>query len=360
MTKYMEVAEMTLGEQIKLAREGRNMSQEELADQMGVSRQAVSKWENDASVPQGVNRDMLSAILDLEFTKQETEQPKKTGIVWIGSIVAVLLLVAVVGIGFRYRNHVLNNPQAEASEGDENISFESVLTDVQFYDDNFERVRDNSSWYNSAEINCILLQWDRGTPLHVKMLFMPVGMDTSEQTELLLTKNILEGSSAVLLSADVIRSRREGKIYFEFDFGDSLVVSEQYSLFYEADPVVVSEEPASEIPEILVYIDSMEDGVLSYDAIEWVSVPGRRAAELGLEENESGFFIYNEDIVPEQSALADDCVYIVLDWMNSYEPLEVTKEEMTGILMEREGMDIPYILKIEGNEIVGIEEHYLP
>ena len=37
---------MTLGEQIKNSREKKNLSQEELAFQLGVSRQAVSKWEN--------------------------------------------------------------------------------------------------------------------------------------------------------------------------------------------------------------------------------------------------------------------------------------------------------------------------
>ena len=54
--------EMTLGEQIKKAREQKNLSQEDLAAHLGVSRQAVSKWENDSSLPQGINREMLSKI----------------------------------------------------------------------------------------------------------------------------------------------------------------------------------------------------------------------------------------------------------------------------------------------------------
>ncbi len=36
---------MTLGEEIKRVRELKNFSQEELAEQSEVSRQAVSKWE---------------------------------------------------------------------------------------------------------------------------------------------------------------------------------------------------------------------------------------------------------------------------------------------------------------------------
>ncbi len=57
---------MTLGEQIKQAREKKNLSQEDLAERIGVSRQAVSKWENDTSVPQGINREVLAEVLELE------------------------------------------------------------------------------------------------------------------------------------------------------------------------------------------------------------------------------------------------------------------------------------------------------
>ena len=42
---------MTLGERIYERRAARNLSQTDLADALGVSRQSVSKWETDASVP---------------------------------------------------------------------------------------------------------------------------------------------------------------------------------------------------------------------------------------------------------------------------------------------------------------------
>lgn len=41
----------TIGKKINELRKMRNMTQDELADQMGVSSQAVSKWENDLSIP---------------------------------------------------------------------------------------------------------------------------------------------------------------------------------------------------------------------------------------------------------------------------------------------------------------------
>lgn len=41
----------TLGTKISDLRKARKMTQDELADEMGVSSQAVSKWENDLSIP---------------------------------------------------------------------------------------------------------------------------------------------------------------------------------------------------------------------------------------------------------------------------------------------------------------------
>ena len=38
---------MTLGQRIQELRKGLNLSQEELGERMGVSRQAISKWEGD-------------------------------------------------------------------------------------------------------------------------------------------------------------------------------------------------------------------------------------------------------------------------------------------------------------------------
>lgn len=42
---------MTLGQRISLCRKQRGMTQEELGEKLGVSRQAVSKWEGDQTTP---------------------------------------------------------------------------------------------------------------------------------------------------------------------------------------------------------------------------------------------------------------------------------------------------------------------
>ena len=42
---------MTIADRIQTLRKSKGMSQEELADAAGVSRQAVSKWESEQSIP---------------------------------------------------------------------------------------------------------------------------------------------------------------------------------------------------------------------------------------------------------------------------------------------------------------------
>lgn len=53
---------MTLGEKISLLRGAANMSQGDLAEKLNVSRQSISKWETDASVP---DLDKLILLSDL-------------------------------------------------------------------------------------------------------------------------------------------------------------------------------------------------------------------------------------------------------------------------------------------------------
>ena len=53
---------MTLGERIAQLRREAGLSQEGLAEQMGVSRQAVSKWEKGLSYPDTENLLALAAL----------------------------------------------------------------------------------------------------------------------------------------------------------------------------------------------------------------------------------------------------------------------------------------------------------
>lgn len=54
---------MTLGQNIQAARKARGLSQEALAEQIGVSRQALGKWEKDTALPGLDNLQALAAAL---------------------------------------------------------------------------------------------------------------------------------------------------------------------------------------------------------------------------------------------------------------------------------------------------------
>ena len=68
VTPQQEEIRKTLGETLKELRTERNMTQEFVAENLGVSRQAVSKWENGASEPSTSN---LIAIAKLYETPPE-------------------------------------------------------------------------------------------------------------------------------------------------------------------------------------------------------------------------------------------------------------------------------------------------
>lgn len=71
---------MEIGNKIKKYREHINLSQEELANQVYVSRQTVSNWENNKSYPDIHSLKLLSNIFDVsldEFIKGDIEKMKK-------------------------------------------------------------------------------------------------------------------------------------------------------------------------------------------------------------------------------------------------------------------------------------------
>ena len=71
---------MTLGERIYNLRTEKEMSQGDLADALEVSRQSISKWETNGSVPELDKLIKLSEVFgvsldELILDKKQTEQP---------------------------------------------------------------------------------------------------------------------------------------------------------------------------------------------------------------------------------------------------------------------------------------------
>ena len=105
---------MTMGEKILMLRKAREMSQEQLAEQLGVSRQAVSKWELNEAVPDvnrvvamselfGVTTDyLLKDGNDGASFPQDVENKEVDAVVqdrkWLGVVLVIVCALALFGI----------------------------------------------------------------------------------------------------------------------------------------------------------------------------------------------------------------------------------------------------------------------
>lgn len=58
---------MTFGEKLRSARKSAGLTQEQLADRLLVSRQAITKWESDKGLPDIENLKQISALLDISI-----------------------------------------------------------------------------------------------------------------------------------------------------------------------------------------------------------------------------------------------------------------------------------------------------
>jgi transcriptional regulator with XRE-family HTH domain len=93
-----------LGENIKLARETKGMTQQQLADRLHVVRQTVSKWEKNLSVPDADLLKEISILLDVDIrtlldeTYTEAECGKQKGNLKMKKLSGVALVIVIVAL----------------------------------------------------------------------------------------------------------------------------------------------------------------------------------------------------------------------------------------------------------------------
>ena len=97
---------MELGKHIKKFRQEKQLSQEELADRIYVTRQTVSNWENDKSYPDVNSLLLLSEIFqisldrlikgDIDTMKEVIKKEEVTKLKCYGTIYTVLLIATVI------------------------------------------------------------------------------------------------------------------------------------------------------------------------------------------------------------------------------------------------------------------------
>lgn len=97
---------MELGKQIKNCRQEANLSQEELAERVYVSRQTISNWENDKSYPDVNSLVLLSEVFhisldklikgDIDRMREEIKKEEVTKLNHYGKIYGILLAVTLI------------------------------------------------------------------------------------------------------------------------------------------------------------------------------------------------------------------------------------------------------------------------
>ena len=93
--KNEEVMNMTFAEKLKNIRKQASMSQEQLAEKLGVSRQAVTKWETNAGIPDIENIRAVSALFDIsidELLSNEKGTKKRTADYLFESVIELSLI----------------------------------------------------------------------------------------------------------------------------------------------------------------------------------------------------------------------------------------------------------------------------
>ena len=138
----------TIGKKISSLRKEKRITQEEIAEKLGVTPQAVSKWENDISYPDILLLPKLAAILDVtvddllsERTMNETrvlpkEQRKNIDDMMLriyvnssdGDKVKVNLPMALVRLGLEMG---MSMPQVSGSDILKEINFEQLVHMVE-------------------------------------------------------------------------------------------------------------------------------------------------------------------------------------------------------------------------------------
>lgn len=69
---------MTFAEKLRTIRKQTGMSQEKLAEKLGVSRQAITKWETDAGIPDIENIMAISSLFHISIDELLGNENKET------------------------------------------------------------------------------------------------------------------------------------------------------------------------------------------------------------------------------------------------------------------------------------------
>ena len=94
-----------IGQFIKKIRQDNKLTQKELADKLGVTYQAVSKWENGKNVPDISIMKEISKMfnVDIDEILDGEKKPKKNSNLY--GLIIVIILIILLGVGYLLYNN---------------------------------------------------------------------------------------------------------------------------------------------------------------------------------------------------------------------------------------------------------------
>lgn len=139
---------MNIADRIQLLRKQKGLSQEQLADKIGVSRQLVSKWENEQAIPDMERIMILSEYFEtttdylvkgIEPTKPYENNHEKVQtsfldsnivdvILWIVIVICSVIIIYFLGVFFLLRSGTTIDPVGSETYMSEFSVYMSILS----------------------------------------------------------------------------------------------------------------------------------------------------------------------------------------------------------------------------------------
>lgn len=206
---------MNISDIIKQAREELGMTQEDLAERLEVSRQAVSKWELGASVPSPENLRLLEELLGVELPAPEAVVPQEAvpqappkPPFWNWKRV-VLLVLGVLVVSALFSAALFTALRAETNV-DAPLRTEPHVTGVYFFDEDAAPLRpdlgDGWNRFTAGERVLMLVTFEDGAENSVNavsLFLTPTGTETLDQRRQVAVQAAGEGRDFALFAWDI-------------------------------------------------------------------------------------------------------------------------------------------------------------
>lgn len=300
---------MTISEIIKQAREDLGLTQEDLAEKLEVSRQAVSKWELGASVPSPENLALLEEVLGVSFPVPEEASeeaaaqtvpppPALKPPFWNWKRV-VLLVFGVLIVSALLSIWMFTALKAEKNVDAPRPS-EPYMTGVYFFDENAAPLQpdlgDGWNSFTAGEQVLVMVEFadSAETSVNAVSLFLtPTGTETLGQRKQIAVQATGEGRNFALFAWDIPQEGLMGHLEVVLECGGGLRVTKMLNVI--ADPSNLGEEGNTDLDNPnLVY---MPESRISYEP-EALTIP--IGATLFLDEPDEPLLLLRASGAPEE------------------------------------------------------------